>query len=192
MRSVFHVYAKLLGCANVKLVGVARSSASGERVCNCPGSAEVGKDAARFFFMMRRISSHLDFDLELAKRHSPENPVYYVQYAYARIANIIKNASTYKIGADLDLLKEPEELSLMRILLKYSYVLKQCVNIKDPCNITGYLQELAAAFHKFYDKHKVLVDEPHLRNARLTLIACVQIILSNSFSFLGISSPEKM
>ncbi|MDP8260561.1 MAG: arginine--tRNA ligase [Candidatus Gygaella obscura] len=153
---------------------------------------EVGKDAARFFFMMRRISSHLDFDLELAKRHSPENPVYYVQYAYARIANIIKNASTYKIGADLDLLKEPEELSLMRILLKYSYVLKQCVNIKDPCNITGYLQELAAAFHKFYDKHKVLVDEPHLRNARLTLIACVQIILSNSFSFLGISSPEKM
>ncbi len=153
---------------------------------------EVGKDAARFFFMMRRISSHLDFDLELAKRQTPENPVYYVQYAHARIANIIKNASSYKLGCDMELLNEPEELNLMRTLLKYSFVLRQCVSIKDPCNLTGYLQELAAAFHKFYDKHKVLLDDSGLRNARITLIACVKIILSNSFSFLGISSPEKM
>ena len=153
---------------------------------------EVGRDAARFFFMMRKISSHLDFDLELAKSQTSDNPVYYVQYAHARISSILKNAGSFEEGSNLSLLNEKEELELMRAIFKYEEVLSLCVKNLDPCNLTAFLQEIASLFHKFYDKHKVLVDDVKLKSARLSLIKAVKIILENSLKILGISAPENM
>jgi arginyl-tRNA synthetase len=153
---------------------------------------EVGRDAARFFFMTRKISSHLDFDLELAKSQTSDNPVFYVQYAHARISSILKNAGSFNLNPKFELLKETEELELMRAIFKYSVVLGLCVKNLDPCNLTSFLQEIASLFHKFYDKHKVLIDDPDLKDARLGLIQAVKIILNNSLSILGISAPENM
>jgi len=153
---------------------------------------EVGRDAARFFFMTRKISSHLDFDLELAKSQTSDNPVYYVQYAHARISSILKSAGKLNSNPNFALLKEAEELELMRAIFKYSVVLGLCVKNFDPCNLTSFLQEIASLFHKFYDKHKVLTDDQDLKDARLGLIQAVRIILNNSLSILGISSPVNM
>ncbi|PIQ90157.1 MAG: arginine--tRNA ligase [Candidatus Omnitrophica bacterium CG11_big_fil_rev_8_21_14_0_20_41_12] len=154
---------------------------------------EVGKDAARFFFLMRRTASHLDFDLEVAKKQSAENPVYYVQYAHARICSILRS-SEVKIKNDLDLsvLKEKEELSLIKKLLEFETNLNVCLETCDPYMITVYLQEVAESFHKFYDLHRVLGQEDALTAARLALIKGVKIVLSCGLELLGISQPEKM
>jgi len=154
---------------------------------------EVGKDAARFFFLMRRTASHLDFDLEVAKKQSAENPVYYVQYAHARICSILRS-SEVKIKNDLDLsvLKEKEELSLIKKLLEFETNLNVCLETCDPYMITVYLQEIAESFHKFYDLHRVLGQEDALTAARLALIKGVKIVLSCGLELLGISQPEKM
>ncbi|MFH1577572.1 MAG: arginine--tRNA ligase, partial [Candidatus Omnitrophota bacterium] len=121
---------------------------------------EVGPDTSRFFFLMRRTSAHLDFDLELAKKQTPENPVYYVQYAHARICSIIRNAQgNYSVGnADLSLLKEPEELGLLKVLWQFPYTIEACYKNIDPYFITIYLQEVAEKLHKFYDRYRVLGD----------------------------------
>jgi arginyl-tRNA synthetase len=158
---------------------------------------EVGKDAARFFFLMRKTDSHLDFDLELAKKQSPENPVYYVQYAYARICSILKNAQEQNIKVslkkiDLGLLKEPEEKELLRLIFEFSYVLEVCLRQLDAYPVTAYLQNLATAFHRFYDRHRVLGVDENLMIARLTLIKCLQIVFAKGLDLLGISKPEKM
>ena len=155
---------------------------------------EVGMDAARFFFLMRRTSSHLDFDLAIAKKQTSENPVYYVQYAYARIASILRNVSgEYKVAsADLDLLKEKEELLLMKKIWQLRFILEACVKTIDPYLITVYLQELAESFHKFYDLHRVLTDNPELTSSRLSLIKAAQITLGAGFEILGVSRPDKM
>ena len=154
---------------------------------------EVGADAARFFFLMRRTSSHLDFDLEKAKKQSAENPVYYVQYAYARICSILRSA-TIQIKGDLELsaLKEKEELNLIRKLLEFKAVLNICLVTCDPYMLTVYLQELAESFHKFYDLHRVLGQDESQTRARLALIKGVKIVLSCGLELLGISQPEKM
>ncbi|MFH1622552.1 MAG: arginine--tRNA ligase [Candidatus Omnitrophota bacterium] len=157
--------------------------------------SEVGKDAARYFFLMRRTDSHLDFDLELAKKQSPENPVYYVQYAHARICSILNNAKELNINldkSDLDLLKENEERQLMQLIFQFTYIIEVCFKQLDPYPITAYLQELATAFHRFYDRHKVLGEDSKLTLARLTLIKCLQIVFSKGLDLLGISKPEKM
>ncbi len=154
---------------------------------------EVGKDAARFFFVMRRTSSHLDFDLEVAKKQTAENPVFYVQYAHARISNILNNNSSgLDKNADLSVLNEAEEIALMRKALAFPSTLHICLSTLDPYMLTVYLQELAEAFHKFYDLHRVLGQDAQLSNARLCLIYAVRQVLAAGLDLLGVSKPEKM
>ena len=155
---------------------------------------EVGADASRFFFMMRRISSHLNFDLETAKKQTPENPVYYIQYAYARISSILRQAGAgVESGVcDLSLLKEDEEIGLIRKLWQFSYILNVCLRTLDPYMLTVYLQEAAETFHKFYDRHRVLGQEEKLTCPRLSLINATRIILSTGLGLLGVSAPEQM
>ncbi|MDD5096860.1 MAG: arginine--tRNA ligase, partial [Candidatus Omnitrophica bacterium] len=154
---------------------------------------EVGSDAARFFFLMRRTSSHLDFDLEVAKKQSSENPVYYVQYAHARICSILRS-SPVQINGNLDLsvLKEKEELNLIKKMLEFKTVLNICLITCDPYMLTVYLQELSESFHKFYDLHRVLGQTDALTSARLALIKGTKIVLSSGLELLGVSQPESM
>ena len=158
---------------------------------------EVGKDATRFFFLMRKRDSHLDFDLELAKKESMENPVYYIQYAYARISSILKFEKEEKVkgkrtGVDLSLLNTPEEIEIIKILRKFPEIIAICVHELEPYRITLYLQELAGAFHGFYNKHRVVSDDLRLSSARLVLVECVKIVLGNGLKLLGVSAPEEM
>ncbi|MFH0828335.1 MAG: arginine--tRNA ligase [Candidatus Omnitrophota bacterium] len=155
---------------------------------------EVGADASRFFFMMRRTSSHLNFDLETAKKQTPENPVYYIQYAYARISSILRQAGAGGEPGirDLSVLKEEEEIGLIRKLWQFSYILNVCLRTRDPYMLTVYLQETAETFHKFYDHHRVLGQEDKLTRGRLSLINATRIILSTGLGLLGVSAPEQM
>jgi len=155
---------------------------------------EVGPDASRFFFLMRRTSSHLDFDLEVAKKQTSENPVYYVQYAYARICSILRQAQQSAIAdtVDFTLLRESEELQLIRKLWQFPYIVKVCVKTLDPYMMTVYLQELSESFHRFYDRHRVLNDDNKLTCARLYLVQGVRNTLDKGLELLGISRPEKM
>jgi len=157
---------------------------------------EVGKDAGRFFFLMRRIKAHLEFDLELAKKQSPENPVYYIQYAHARIHSILKLAKESRLSlkkSGFDSLKEEEELGLIKKLGQFPELLIICHNQLDPFLLTSHLQEVATLFHKFYDRHRV-VDElkPDLSRERLALIEATRVVLINGLTLLGLSAPEKM
>ena len=154
---------------------------------------EVGKDASRFFFIMRRTSSHLDFDLDVAKKQNAENPIFYVQYAYARISSILRS-SPVKVRKDAPLLmlKEKEEIALIKKLLQFSSVLNVCLITLDPYMLTVYLQELAESFHKFYDLHRVLGEDESLTLARLSLVEAVKIVLAAGLDLLGVSKPEKM
>lgn len=154
---------------------------------------EVGRDASRFFFLMRRTSSHLDFDLDLAKKQTPENPIFYIQYAYARICSILRQGSNIETrAADLSVLREKEEIELIKRLWQFPYILKICASIHDPYMLTVYLQQLAEAFHKFYDIHRVLGEDDATTHSRLELIKAVKIIISSGLDLLGISKPEKM
>jgi arginyl-tRNA synthetase len=154
---------------------------------------EVGSDASRFFFLMRRTSSHLDFDLEVAKKQSSENPVYYVQYAHARICSILRSVTTQSNGnLDLSVLKEKEELNLIKKCLEFKAVLNICLVTCDPYMVTVYLQELSETFHKFYDLHRVLGQADALTSARLALIKGVKIVLFCGLELLGVSQPESM
>ncbi|MFA6216563.1 MAG: arginine--tRNA ligase [Candidatus Omnitrophota bacterium] len=155
---------------------------------------EVGRDASRFFFVMRRTSSLLNFDLETAKKQTSENPVYYVQYAYARIYNIIKN-SPFEITVDsfdAGVLKEKEELQLIRKLWQFSFILNICYKTLDPYMMTVYLQEIAEDFHRFYDRCRVLGNDEAVTRARLSLVNATRIVLGIGLDLLGISKPEKM
>jgi arginyl-tRNA synthetase len=155
---------------------------------------EVGKDTARFFFLMRRTSSHLDFDLEVAKKQSAENPVYYVQYAHARICSILRSnpGVSGKGKPNLLVLKEKGELDLIKKMLEFKVILNICLVTCDPYMVTVYLQELSESFHKFYDLHRVLGQEDSLTYARLALIKGVKIVLAAGLELLGITQPEKM
>ncbi len=154
---------------------------------------EVGADASRFFFLMRRTASHLDFDLEVAKKQSAENPVYYVQYAHARICSILRSADIQlKENLDFSVLAEKEELDLIKKMLELEAVLNVCLITCDPYMLTVYLQELSESFHKFYDLHRVLGQGDALTCARLELIKGVRIVLSCGLELLGIAQPEKM
>lgn len=155
---------------------------------------EVGKDAAKFFLLMRRTDSHLDFDLALAKKQTLENPVYYIQYAHARIASILHQARKINFkNASLNLLTKDEELNLIKTLTRFTKTLILCQNMLDCWPIISYLQDLAGDFHKFYDLYRVLnQDNLELTKARLALVNAVKIILANGLKLLGISSPESM
>jgi len=156
---------------------------------------EVGVDAARFFFMMRRTTSHLNFDLEVAKKQTPENPVYYVQYAHARISSILRQESPVKPPDDalLARLTEKEEQAMLRKLWEFSFVLNICHQTSDPYMLTVYLQETAESFHRFYDKQRVLgLEDKDLTQARLYLIMAAKIVLATGLRLIGVSAPEKM
>ncbi len=156
---------------------------------------EVGVDAARYFFLMRNIKAHLDFDLELAKKETPENPVYYIQYAHARIHSIIKYSKDSDIEPKSDgfrLLKEDEELDLIREIGQFPDILDLCARKTDPYALTAYLLELATCFHKFYDRNRVVGVEPDLSAERFALIDATRIVISSGLNLLGINAPVKM
>ena len=177
---------------------VAMSTRAGEFVTLKEVVDEVGRDAARYNFLMRRSDSHLDFDLELAKKQSSENPVYYVQYAHARICSILRNADEqgYEIPGydevDLRFLKLPEELNLIKAISRLPEVIEGAALALEPHRLTFYLNDLAALFHSYYNKHKVLSDEEGLSRARLFLIKSILFVLRNVLRLLGVSAPEKM
>lgn len=172
---------------------VRMSTRTGEFVTLRELFEEVGVDAARFFFVMRRIESHLDFDLELAKAQSDENPVYYLQYAHARISSILE-FSKRKVDshANLEKLNQPEETALVKKLAEFPSTLLQASQNLEPYRIVEYLRELAAAFHKFYSLHRVVTEDQELTNARLLLADGVRIVLRNGLELLGVSQPQKM
>ena len=154
---------------------------------------EVGADATRFFFCMRRIESHLDFDLDLAKQKSQENPVYYLQYAHARIASLLKFSTrpvTDKVN--LELLATHEETDLIKMISLFPKVLIEASQSMEPYRLSEYLREIAASFHKFYAHHRVVTEDAALTDARLLLADAVRIVLKNGLSLLGISQPESM
>ena len=157
---------------------------------------EVGKDIVRYFFIMRGMKSHLNFDLELAKTESEENPVFYLQYAHARISSILRNADTKEIkftdAYDISLLNEPETLKLLDVLGEFKEIVLLCKETLEPHHLTNYLQKLATAFHKFYTEHRVLTDNEELTQARLALIKAVKIVLANGLFLIGVSAPDRM
>ncbi len=159
---------------------------------------EVGKDAARFFFLLRSHDSQLEFDIELAKKESAENPVYYCQYAHARICSIeklAKNKGLYKLKPDdicLKMLKLEEEKEILKKLEGYPYVIKSAVHSLEPHRITFYLIELSTLFHKYYNAYRIISDDLLLTNARMNLIKAIRFVLKSGLSVLGVSSPEKM
>ncbi|MCU0650893.1 MAG: arginine--tRNA ligase [Candidatus Omnitrophica bacterium] len=155
---------------------------------------EVGVDAARYFFLMRRTSSHLNFDLEVAKKQTPENPVYYVQYAHARICSILRQAevSAAPVFPQNYAMAEKEEMDLIKKLWQFSYILKVCLGTLDPYMMTVYLQETAEVFHKFYDRHRVLGQEKDRTQARICLIYAAKTVLAKGLELLGVSAPEQM
>ncbi len=161
--------------------------------------AEVGNDAARYFYVMRRCEQHVDFDLDLAKSHSNDNPVYYIQYAHARICSVFRQLPDKgmlydeAIGlANLVLLKEPQEMQLLGTLGRYKEVIVTAAMQHEPHQLTNYLRELANDFHGYYNAHQFLVEDVALRQARLALIRATRQVLVNGLTLLGISTPETM
>lgn len=174
---------------------VSMSTRAGEFVTLREVMDEVGKDVSRFAFLMRRISSHLDFDLDLVKKESAENPVYYIQYAHARIWSILDYSRKEHIVTarfDSKLLKEPEEMDLLRMLRQFPLIVSLGGKTQEPYIILQYLQDLATVFHSFYNKHRVVGDDLSLTKSRLILVDCVRIVLANGLRLLGVSLPRKM
>lgn len=160
---------------------------------------EVGNDAVRFFYVMRKNEQHMDFDLELAKSQSNENPVYYIQYAHARICSVFRQLAeksvTHSIeeGAQhLALLNTPHETALIEQLSRYPDMLATAAKLHEPHSLANYLRSLAADFHGYYNAHPFIVEDANLCNARLNLILATQHVLRNGLALLGVSSPEKM
>ncbi|MBI3314298.1 MAG: arginine--tRNA ligase [Candidatus Omnitrophica bacterium] len=172
---------------------VRMSTRAGEFVTLRELYEEVGVDAARFFFVMRKIESHLDFDLELAKQKSQDNPVYYLQYAHARIASLLKFAETeVNVKVNLEKLDSEQENGLIKMISEYPEVLIQASQLLEPYRLADYLRELAASFHKFYAHNRVVTEDKELTAARLLLADATRIVLQNGLELLGISQPESM
>jgi len=160
---------------------------------------DVGADAARFFFLMQSLDSHLDFDLELAKKQANDNPVYYVQYAHARICSILREAQERGVGAggtnpapNLDRLGEPDELALIRKLAELAEEIADAAERYEPHRMTRYAREIASVFHGFYTNCRVLTDDAELTTARLSLVQATLTVLRTVLRLLGVSAPEKM
>ena len=161
---------------------------------------EVGPDAARFFFLMRKSDSHLDFDLELAKQQSSENPVFYVQYAHARVASIFEQARKNSIAwnpgghntVPVERLELPEELEIVRKMIQFNDVLEESTRDLEPHRIIFYLLDLAGEFHRYYNRHRVISDDDGLTRARLLLAENVQKIIRRGLEIVGVSAPIKM
>lgn len=178
---------------------VSMSTRSGEFVTLRELRKEVGNDAARFFYVMRKPEQHLDFDLELAKSTSNENPVYYIQYAHARICSVWRQLKTQGLVWDealgrkqLGLLTLQEEKQLITAIANYKEVVLNAGTQYAPHKLAHFLQSFAQAFHAYYNAHKFIVEDDKLRNARLTLIKAAQQVLGNGLSLLGVSAPQEM
>ncbi len=160
---------------------------------------DVGKDAARFFYIMRKPEQHMDFDLELAKEQSTNNPVYYIQYAHARICSVFRQLSDKKMQwhkeqglANFAKLQEPHEIDLLRSISSYIEIIETSARNHEPHMLAHYLRELADYFHSYYNAHQFLIADEDLRNARLTLIAAAKQVIANGLQILGVSVPEEM
>ncbi len=171
------------------------SKRSGDMITLKEVIEEVGADACRFFFLARSADSQMDFDLELAKKQSQENPVYYVQYAHARIASILRLAEEKGIdyrNGDVSLLNSEPELTLIRKMLRLSEIVEMIALTSEPHHLTYYAQELANVFHSFYKQCRVITDDAALTKARLKLVKASEIVLARSLHLMGIEAPEKM
>jgi arginyl-tRNA synthetase len=160
---------------------------------------EVGRDAARFFYVMRRCEQHLDFDLDLAKSQSADNPVYYIQYAHARVCSVLRQMEAKGLKhdpahgeANLSLLTETHEQEILATLARFPEVIEAAALVEEPHQIANYLRELANDFHTYYNAHQFLVDEPAIRDARLSLILAVRQVIANGLGLLGVSAPQEM
>ncbi len=172
---------------------VAMGKRSGDFVTLRELREEVGDDAARFFYVMRKSDQHLDFDLDLARSQSNENPVYYVQYAHARVSSVFSQGGIGEVpqGA-LDPLVLERELELMQRIAEFPDLVQTCARDRAPHAVAFYLRELAADFHSYYNAERILVDDAGLKNARLRLSAAVRQVLANGLALLGVSAPERM
>lgn len=163
---------------------------------------EVGVDAVLYFFVMRSAGTHLEFDIALAKEQSDKNPVYYLQYAHARIASILRHAAQNGVpvadaaalvsSTDFSLIKEKEELDLLKKLLEFPETVESCALSFEPHRITTYLREVAESFHRFYHEHRVINDDAKLMQARLAVCTMAKTVIANGCTILGVSCPEKM
>jgi arginyl-tRNA synthetase len=178
---------------------VQMSTRSGEFVTLRELRKEVGTDAARFFYVMRKCEQHMDFDLDLAKSESSDNPVYYVQYAHARVCSVLRQAADKGLDVEvtagvenLDRLQEEHEKALLKSLSRYPEVVESAALNEEPHQLCHYVRELANDFHTYYNAHQFLVDDVRLRDARMKLILAVQQVLRNGLNLLGVSAPERM
>jgi arginyl-tRNA synthetase len=178
---------------------VQMSTRSGSFVTLRELRGEVGNDAARFFYVLRKSEQHMDFDLDLAKSQSNDNPVFYIQYAHARICSVFRQLRekglTYSgdpAVVQLDLLRESHEESLLNRLVRYPEVVEEAARTYEPHQVAYYLRDLATDLHAYYNAHQFLLEEPALREARLTLIDATRQVLGNGLRLLGVSAPESM
>ena len=175
------------------------STRSGEFVTLRDLRKEVGNDAARLFYVMRSNDQHLDFDLELAKARSNDNPVYYIQYAHARVASVMRQLQERGLAHDaaggldaLNKLAEPQELQLIKRVSAFPEILRQCAALRAPHTLVHYLRDLANDFHTNYSAHQFIVEDAGLRDARLDLALATQTVIRNGLGLLGVSAPETM
>lgn len=160
---------------------------------------EVGRDATRFFLAARRVDSQLTFDIDLARSQTNENPVYYIQYAHARICSVLRKLKEeggsrgyHESLGDLSLLTLDEEKDLANQLARYPELIESSANLREPHHLTHYLRELAGQFHTYYNAHKVLIEDRAVRDARLSLYLAVRQVIANGLDLLGVSAPEEM
>jgi arginyl-tRNA synthetase len=196
-------------CLEVRLVQFAVLYRGGEKVQMSTRSGdfvtlrelreEVGNDAARLFYVLRSNDQHLDFDLELAKSRTAENPVYYIQYAHARISSVFRQLRekglTWSLEdglGSLDRLTEDHETALQGTLSRFPEIVQLAANNRAPQNVVHYLRDLAYEFHTYYNAHTFIVEEDELRNARLALVAAAQQVLRNGLALVGVSAPDSM
>ena len=194
-----------LDCVIMQMVRLVRngetiklSKRSGKAITLTTLLEEVPIDAARFFFNLREPNSHFDFDLDLAVQENSQNPVYYVQYAHARICSILKKAQSEGVtlrtptDSELNLLTAPEEQELVRHLSTLTDEIIASAKAYDPAKITHFVIELATLFHKFYNAHRVVVDDEGLMQARLQLCIAVRDTIKNVLTMMKVSAPESM
>jgi arginyl-tRNA synthetase len=157
---------------------------------------EVGRDVARFFFLTRKADSHLEFDLDLAKKQSADNPVFYVQYAHARVCSLERQTGTAGIraaaAADLETLTEPEELAVVKLLAQYGDIVEDAAAALEPHRVVFYLIDLASEFHRFYNRHRILIDDERRSAARLFLARALRSVVQRGLDLVGVSAPETM
>ena len=178
---------------------VQMSTRSGEFITLRQLRAEVGNDACRFYYVMRSNDQHLDFDLELATKRSNDNPVYYIQYAHARVSSVLRQLAERGLTHDsasgqaaLGRLTEPQEQALAATLTRYPELIDSAATQRAPHLLVHYLRELANDFHSYYNAHPFIVDDAELRDARLALVLATRQVLRNGLGILGVTAPESM